>query len=70
MLNIFGRRNVYALALILMAGALTWLGMTNISAPPYPESYMLDTYHYMGLGFSLGIALLWWTRQVLIHQPR
>jgi len=56
-----------ALGMVLLAGAFTWLGMAMAAAPVnFSFSTTVDANQMLGLGMSMGIAVLWWARMVLV----
>ena len=56
----------YALALFLVAGILTWLGMVYVVNPDKLE---VSPKQWMALGFSIGISVLWWARYIFSISP-
>jgi hypothetical protein len=49
----------YSLALLIVAGILTWLGMIF---PVNPDKFQITQKQWAALGFSICISVLWWAR--------
>ncbi len=56
----------YALALFLVAGILTWVGLIF---PVNPDKFEVSGKQWIALAFSILISIFWWGRYVFSISP-
>ena len=63
----FGRYSQAALGILIVSGFLIWLSMVMMTMPRSFSFQAVDKTQWLGLGFSVGISVLWWGRLAMTY---